>query len=127
MFEWDDDQYRLGVDEMDDLHQEFVELVNAAQVAASADFPSCFDALKEHARRHFEREDALMETSGFSATAEHRDEHARILGDLERMSRRVRQGRLAMARAYVGGLPAWFKQHAVSMDSALAAHLRSST
>lgn len=126
MFEWDDDQHRLGVEEMDELHREFVALVNATEGASSAEFPERFRALMEHSKRHFEREDQLMEESGFSAIAEHRAEHARILGDMERMKSRVEQGRLAMARAYIGGFPAWFRQHAASMDSALAAHLRAS-
>ena len=39
-------------------------------------------------------------TSG-PATAEHRADHARVLGDLTRFGERVRHGSISRARAYV--------------------------
>jgi hemerythrin-like metal-binding protein len=116
--------YRLGHAPMDDTHREFVALVNALAVAAGDDFASGFDALVAHTERHFDAEQRLMQRFAFPATTEHRGEHQRVLGQLHQVQARVRRGSLSMARAFVSdALPAWFRLHALTMDSALAAHL----
>ena len=65
-----------------------------------------------------------MRESGFPAAGEHKDEHARVLGEMDRFAGRPGGARLRLARAYVREqIPAWFALHASTMDSALAAHL----
>ena len=66
-----------------------------------------------------------MQQSGFPATAEHKGEHHRVLGELSQFTRQLEKGRSMMARAYVKErLPGWFTLHITTMDSALAAHLK---
>ncbi|MCG6940633.1 MAG: hemerythrin family protein [Thiohalocapsa sp.] len=68
-----------------------------------------------------------MEQCGFPAIIEHRSEHARGLGDMERFAAQLAGGRTQIARAYVvEQLPQWFDLHAATMDSALAACLKGS-
>lgn len=121
---WDDHRHALGVEAMDATHREFVALVVAAMQAPAADFAAAFAALHAHAIRHFEDESRLMAECRFAARAEHEDEHQRILGQLDFLAQRVALGRPGMARAYVEGLPAWFAGHLATMDSALAATLK---
>ena len=123
MIEWNDDQYLLGVEEMDETHREFVVLLNALGGLKGEAFAAAFEQLLLHTRAHFANEDRLMAESGFPATTEHRGEHRRVLADLERLHGRLVQGRHAMARAYIEAIPDWFREHAATMDSALAAHL----
>jgi hemerythrin len=111
---------------MDNTHVEFVGLVNLADESSDRDFARMFGILIEHTRKHFEQEDRLMTDSAFPAIAEHRDEHQRILGELEQFRKRVDRGLLAFGRNYIrGSLAEWFPLHAATMDSALAAHLKS--
>lgn len=121
---WDDAKHALGLAEMDDTHREFVALVAAAVVAADAEFPARFAQLHAHTVRHFADEARLMEVCRFAARAEHEGEHQRILGQLDFLAQRIALGRPGMARAYVEGLPSWFAVHLATMDSALAAALR---
>jgi hemerythrin len=119
-----DGRFVLGVEAMDATHREFVDLVNALADSDKAGFAARFPALLAHTREHFAAEDRLMEQCGFRAIAEHRAEHARLQGELERFAARVAAGRTQLARAYVvEQIPQWFALHAATMDSALAACL----
>ncbi len=119
-----DARFVLGVPAMDRSHREMVDLVNQMDRASDASFAYLFADLVNHTRAHFASEEAMMRQSGFPAIAEHKGEHARVLGELERLAGRLRGGRLAPVRAYVREqIPDWFALHASTMDSALAAHL----
>ena len=127
LIEWDDNRYLLDVDRMDDTHREFIMLVNELAASSDADFPALFEAFIEHTRQHFEQEEALMRDSQFSAYGEHRDDHQRILGELNQFRKRVDRGIVAFGRNYiVERMPGWFRLHAATMDSALACLLYTS-
>lgn len=121
---WDENKFALGVAEMDATHREFVDQAVALERASDAEFPARFTALVEHTHRHFHHESELMRDCRFPAIEEHEAEHRRILGEMEYLAKRVADGRLAMARAYVEGVPIWFANHLVTMDAALAACLK---
>jgi hemerythrin len=123
----DDPHYMLGVDSMDETHVEFIELVNAlGNAKEKAGFITLFSKLVKHTEAHFGSESELMEKTDFPAIREHNDEHQRLLGELHRFALKVNLGSIIVARAYVQErLPDWFKLHAASMDSALAAHIKS--
>ncbi|NEX21120.1 hemerythrin [Thiorhodococcus mannitoliphagus] len=122
----DNARFRLGVPDMDSVHFEFIDLVNAMAEANQARFLELFERLVEHTLAHFEREEQWMTETGFPALQEHRADHQRVLGDLKAIGQRTTRGKLALGRAYVREqLPGWFALHAATMDSALAAHLKS--
>lgn len=122
----DDHRYQLGHEQMDITHQQFISLVNRLNHADKTLFQELFAELVEHTQLHFDAEYQLMQETGFSATSEHNGEHQRVLGELSRFAQMVQNGSITMARSYVREmLPSWFSLHAVTMDSALAAHLRS--
>lgn len=123
LIEWDADAFELGVGDMDETHRAFVELVNALDEAPNSRFPALFAELLEHTRAHFEAEQARMLLCKFPATREHTGEHQRVLGELTQIRKQVDKGLISFGRAYVReGLPGWFRLHAATMDSALAAH-----
>ena len=119
-----DDRFGLGVAEMDATHREFVELADALQGAADAEFPALFARLHEHTRLHFEHEGKLMKACRFAAIGEHNSEHLRVLGELAHFARGVAAGRLVSARQYAKALPEWFATHLATMDAALAGTLK---
>jgi hemerythrin-like metal-binding protein len=125
IIEWQDEQFLLGVDIMDDTHREFIDLVNRLNQASDVDFPALFDALIDHTQAHFEMEEKLMRDTGFTSYAEHREDHQRVLGELNQFRKRVQKGLLAFGRNYIRErMPSWFPLHASIMDSALAMHLK---
>jgi hemerythrin-like metal-binding protein len=110
---------------MDRSHREFVELVNRMDRASDPSFAYLFSDLVHHTRAHFATEEVLMRATAFPEGQTHRDEHARVLAEMERFKQRLGHGRLALARTYVREqLPSWFSTHAKLMDAPLAAHLR---
>ena len=120
-----DVRHHLGLPEMDDTHSEFIALVNRLADADKPTFVPVFAELIEHTERHFAAENALMQQSRFPAIVEHSGEHQRVLGEMRRIGRRVASGSLVLGRAYgKEQLPNWFALHAMTMDSALAAHLK---
>ena len=119
-----DGKYLLGLAPMDATHHEFVALVNQLNAAKGEAFKGLFTQLQQHTHAHFAQEESWMHSSNFPALTEHRADHQRVLGDMNRFARQVERGLLPMARAYVRELPNWFLLHASTMDSALAAHLK---
>lgn len=117
--------YVLGLDDMDTTHREFVALLNQLDTASKQDFIPLFAEFVQHTEAHFAQEYEWMQTYGFPPIREHHADHERVLGTLQRFNRRVAVGNTAMGRAYVREqLPSWFEQHAQTMDSALAAHIK---
>lgn len=109
---------------MDETHREFVRLVNQLASEPGETFASLFDTFIQHCQQHFDQEELLMRESSFSAYAEHRDEHQRILGELAQFRKRVARGLVEFGRNYIRErMPEWFRLHAATMDSALAVHL----
>ena len=124
--EWDNQRFSLGVEQMDDTHIEFVDIINRMEGARDLEFVRLYDRLLEHTRAHFDSENRLMIEHSFPATAEHQGDHQRVLGEMTRFSRSVHKGLIAFGRNYVhSSLVTWFPIHAVTMDSALAAHVKS--
>jgi hemerythrin-like metal-binding protein len=117
--------YQLGVSDMDQTHLEFIDLVNQLGLAQEQNFVVLFSQLLEHTENHFSSEMQLMQETGFAAIREHTDEHLRVLGEMQRIGKKVASGSTMLAKAYVTQqLPQWFHLHAITMDSALAAHIK---
>ena len=108
----------LGHPQTDEDHHQCMALLAALNRADNLAFVALFQELCRHTEAHFERENRLMAEYGFPALTIHRQEHARLLGELRQMLQRVETGKLQLCRAYVReSLPAWFNQHIQSMDA----------
>lgn len=118
------EQFSLGVADMDATHREFVALADQLLAAGDDEFPALFATLHEHTLRHFEHEKTLMKACRFPAIGEHESEHLRVLGELAHFASGLRRGRLKSAREYARGLPQWFATHLATMDAALAGCLK---
>lgn len=110
---------------MDATHEVFVQLVNSLASAEKTGFIKLFSELHEHTMAHFAAEELLMKKSGFPAIGEHSSEHRRVLGEMKQLLKRVQQGSITFARAYVTErLPEWFALHLITMDQALVVHIQ---
>lgn len=107
-------------------HAVFIDLVNQLDKANDVDFPGLFQCLYDHTEEHFERENRLMMQFGFPAETEHKGEHQRVLGEFKQFKTRIDKGLIPFGRAFIKErLPQWFVLHVTTMDSALAAHIKS--
>lgn len=121
-----EDHLQLGEPGMDHMHCEFIALHARLLSASGKELADGFAELVTHTQKHFASEEALMKATGFPATAEHVADHQRVLGELDRFSQRIAKGSTMMAKAWLKEqLPDWFETHVRSMDSALAAHIKS--
>lgn len=119
-----DEHLAKGIDPMDTTHREFVELVDGLLFCPDAELVGRLQTLAEHTREHFSQENRWMSESGFPPIAIHQGEHQQVLSAMEQVLEQARQGDPNPARRLIGQLPAWFEQHAATMDNALAMHLR---
>ena len=123
-----DKRFAIGDSELDASHREFLALAQHVAAAPGKELAPALNRLFKHTRDHFTNEEAWMESVDHKLFREHRAEHQRILGDMERFYERAEAGRGTMARAWVSeNLMDWFSAHTQSMDRALAADIQRET
>lgn len=124
----------IAVPSMDATHHEEVEVVNEigrlikTGQAGNLDREALNAKLDEwvaHTRRHFARENRLMEEAGFAAYGVHSREHTQVLARLEQVCKDWQAtGDLdALADYVLGHWPEWFRGHVASMDTMTAIFL----
>lgn len=114
------DEYLLGYGPIDEVHEEFVDLVGQMQVAPDAELPALLDRFAEHLQQHFDMENTWMVDTEFPPRECHMDEHAAVLKSVGEVREILAEGRFDVARDLVAALARWFPQHADQLDSALA-------
>ncbi len=118
-YQWDS-RLEKGIEPMDQAHQEFVQLVDGLLKADDTELVERLQALVDHTHEHFAQENRWMDETGFPPVMIHKGEHERVLGVMEQVLEKAREGDPGPARQLIEQLPAWFDQHAMSMDQALA-------
>ena len=118
------DSFSLDLPLMDDTHREFVDLLAVVVNANDADLLPAWKILIDHTNEHFTREDQWMQSTRFSSSNCHSMQHKVVLQVMREGDQRGQAGELAVIRQMAYELGIWFPQHAQSMDSALALHLR---
>lgn len=82
-------------------------------------------ALRERARAHFAREEALMRMTHYPDTAEHAGEHALMLAECTTLIREIAaRGDERLRLADLDALKQWFMGHVLDMDKHLGHYLR---
>lgn len=120
---WTDD-LTLDYEPLDRAHRDFVGALATAQTADDAALPEAWTQVVEHARAHFDLEDAWMRDTRFAAAASHIMQHRVVLNVLREGQVHARQGRCAAVREMADELAAWFTKHTQAQDAALALHMR---
>lgn len=114
------DQFLLGYDPIDEVHEEFVDLVGQMQRADADKLPSLLDTFAVHLRSHFQMENTWMEETAFPPRQCHMDEHAAVMESVVAVQGLLAQGDVDTCRELVDQLAQWFPKHADQLDSALA-------
>jgi len=114
------DKFLVGYGPMDEVHREFVTLVNAMLTCPGSAMLENLQAFARHAERHFAEELRMMEKSGFPATQCHADEHAAVARSVAEVLQLVEAGRTDIGLELALELARWFPAHADYMDASLA-------
>ena len=117
------DRLLLGFPDIDAEHREFVDCVQALQLAGADTVAQRLEAFAQHARKHFETEDRWMQDTGFPPRQCHIDEHAAVLKSVAEVQALVAAGNTGIVKSLADELARWFPGHADHLDSALAAWL----
>lgn len=112
--------YTLGYDPMDDIHDEFIELLEQLQAASDEQLPQCLEQMEQHLQAHFEQENTWMEQTAFPARQCHIDEHAAVLKSVAEVRILLAEGKMSICRELTQALADWFPGHTTHLDSALA-------
>ncbi len=114
----------LGIATLDATHQEFLTLLHEVKSASKEHFMAHFNTLIEHTKAHFESEEAMMREHAFYGYAEHRDEHANLLGEMIHFYEKGKKIP-AFARSYIDDYAyEKFRRHIINIDSQLAMFLK---
>jgi hemerythrin len=129
--EWRD-EWLLRIPRVDGEHQELVRLFNrAAELFSCAPAEPSADknpdqggeiigllqALGDHARIHFENEEALMRDTGYPDFENHRYEHATLQAEYTELLRELDEKGLGCLDAEtLGSLKTWLISHIASAD-----------
>ena len=114
------DHLLMGYAPMDDIHQEFVDLISQLETADDAQLPALLQAMEVHLQHHFAEEDQWMNSTAFPPRDCHIDEHAAVLKSVAEVREKLAQGDVAVCRSLIAALADWFPGHTTHLDSALA-------
>jgi len=126
MKNFDDTKHKLGNNVMDTTHKEFLAIYNGADTDSIESIKRHLQMLHSHTLKHFGDEERTMEESGYPNQREHRDEHRKVLAEMEYFLKMEATlfGRNMLKGYYTQILPDWFDRHLMSMDSDLASSLK---
>lgn len=105
----------LGVGFVDHDHCEAVEMINRLAAAAPVERLDLTRTFARHCAEHFAREEAMMVKTGFFALEPHRDEHRRVIAELDGVIGALEAGE-ACDEYFTVDLPQWFLEHRATMD-----------
>ena len=113
----------LGFTPMDDVHEEFYEVVLRLVTCTDTNALAAIEEFEDHAVRHFAQEDEWMRTTNFPPRDCHIEEHAAVLRSVCEVKAALEAGQVnaGVVRDFGVHLFGWFPGHADYLDSALAA------
>ncbi len=126
---------RVELDFMNRVHAEEVGMLNRlaelvrqreTDAGAQTEIDALLDDFLAHMRRHFADEEAMMRRINFPPYPVHKQEHDRILADLDALHGQAREAgdTRELERYLLEIVPEWFDQHVATMDMITARFLQ---
>jgi hemerythrin len=111
----------VGVQAMDDQHAIIMDTMNELRLAMirshqQVSVDELLNRLIEFTRLHFWSEEQLMERHGFPGLASHRDEHQRLLRQLQETVSGLQRGKTQDISELLFFLHSWFIDHIEGAD-----------
>jgi hemerythrin len=126
LIEWNE-QFSIGIEEVDSEHRALVALINDLHDAMSAGTARAhivagLSRIRALVAAHFAREEAFMREARYMAYAEHKEDHEVLLDDLNDMLEGVRRGGKFDETRLSADLQYWFSAHFRAHDARLHRH-----
>ncbi len=115
---------QTGDARMDDTHEAFVTMLNTLMATPGRDQLPLYREFLAHTVEHFEQEERWMVATGFTPDNCHATHHATILDTMRAVEAHYLTGDNGIIQRLAEALVEWFPQHAASMDTGLALHLK---
>ena len=123
---FEEEKHLLNNPEMDELHKEFLDIYNSANLDSMKSIKEKLTLLMLHSKKHFSYEESLMDEYGYPTHKEHKEEHNKVLAEVQYFLNLSQSsfGQKMMKAYYTEKIPSWFDLHLISMDSDLAYFLK---
>jgi hemerythrin-like metal-binding protein len=115
------DSYATGIEMIDAQHKELFRLINQVHDAAAsgsereANAP-LLNALADYVTLHFDQEEALMESAGFTGLAEHKAKHHHARSAVLAFRNDYLDGRAVLNATVLEFLKQWLSDHILGTD-----------
>lgn len=122
-----DRRYEVGHPRIDHEHQVFVDLIRSVSREAQRGVPSeraarLLTEVKKYAEFHFVSEENIMLDTGYPDVERHRQEHSRLLFELDDRLQQVRLGAIGLEDV-AEFMFEWFALHTTQEDKKIAQYL----
>ena len=124
------DQFSVGVEEIDSQHKKLVQLINGLHAHILAGdakhiMGTVLDRMIEYTAFHFETEEKLMKKYGYPASVAHTEEHKKLVATALELQRKFKSGTGAITMETMAFLRDWLQHHIKESDKVLGKHLLS--
>jgi hemerythrin len=121
-------EYSVQIDAIDNQHKELVNILNRLFVAVSMRegdkaVAGILDALTSYTQTHFALEERLMKLAGYKDYEPHKEEHRKLLAQLERLCHKHMIEEKAVYFEMLSFLKVWLKEHIQGVDTQYSAAL----
>ncbi|SPE42217.1 Hemerythrin HHE cation binding region [Candidatus Sulfopaludibacter sp. SbA3] len=119
-FEWSS-SYSVEVTQIDAQHKHLVGMLNGvhevmARGANKDEVLALARDLLDYTRFHFTSEEKLMEQAGYTGLAQHREKHAAMKAEVERLLAAAESGNVAVPIKLMNFLKSWLAKHINGTD-----------
>lgn len=120
LFQWND-EFSVGVDDIDEQHVELVGLLNQLHAAVrerrgSDAVRSTLDELVDYTRTHFAVEERMMRESGYPDYAEHHVYHEALIDQVRALQQKLDSGEASITFELLHFLRVWLMRHICESD-----------
>jgi hemerythrin len=127
IFAWNE-SYSVRVRQMDEQHEKLFEIINVLAEAMRKGngedvVRDTVEQLAVYTRTHFLQEEVLMRQTGYPALAAHREQHRKLMADVEQYKRAIEAGRTASCFSLLNFVRQWLMHHIRESDRAYSDHL----
>jgi len=127
LLQWQDN-FSIGIEEVDHEHRELIELINALHDSLANDrsavrVEAVLGEVLADISAHFALEEKVMRARSYDALEEHKADHERLLDDLRDLMDEQAAGAALDDHAFGQRLSEWFAGHFRTHDARFHRHL----
>jgi len=128
LFPWDED-YEIGITEIDRQHRHLVDIINELSDAMIAQkghktVPQILEKLVDYIQLHFTTEEEIMRRGNYPALDKHYQEHHEMTGEVLEFRKNYSKNHEVSPSEVLGFLCDWLKNHILVSDKEFGRFLK---